>query len=379
MTSALLTTLLLSTPTLEIRVDGDGYLRLARAGKAVYATKVGLTAVDGALGTAEGDLILPRIAVPASAKEFKVDLEGNVSAGTANLGRLVLATFPASAKLTASGTVFTATLKPSLSNPGEGLAGVIRMGGKSTAAAAKTTSSVAAQEGKATITVRMRSEIETDQFTLGDIAEIDGDPALVARIAGVPMGPSPMLGTDRGLAAPHLVGRIRMVGINTTGLALNVPAGAVVARKAQMIEADLILESAREAVRTKLGIDLPLVASKPPAALNVTPGEYQMTAEPGAAGTTGIPVTVTVRVAGKNAGTRSFLLVPEGGSAGVKIGETVKVLMICNGATIEVEGRASSSGWVGQTVNVTTTSGEKGRTTTLSGTVKAPGVVEVKA
>jgi hypothetical protein len=380
MTSALLTTLLLSTPTLQIRVDGDGYLRLARAGKAVYATKVGLTAVDGALGTAEGDLILPRIAVPASAKELKVDLEGNVSAGTASLGRLVLATFPASAKLTSSGTVFTTTLKPSLANPGEGLAGVIRMGGKSTGTTLKTTtSSVAPQEGKATITVRMRSEIETDQFTLGDIAEIDGDPALVARIASVPMGPSPMLGTDRGLAAPHLVGRIRMVGINTTGLALNVPAGAVVARKAQTIETDLILESAREAVRAKLGIDLPLVAAKPPAALNVTPGEYQMTAEPGAAGTSGIPVTVTVRVAGKTAGTRSFLLVPEGGSAGVKIGETVKVLMICNGATIEVEGRASSSGWVGQTVNVTTTSGEKGRTTTLSGTVKAPGVVEVKA
>jgi hypothetical protein len=380
MTSALLTTLLLSTPTLEIRVDGDGYFRLAREGKAVYATKLGLTAVNGALGTAEGDLILPRIAVPASAKDLKVDLEGNVSAGAASLGRLVLATFPASAKLTASGTVFTTPIKPSLANPGEGLTGVIRMGGKAASGPApKTTSSVAPQEGKASVTVRMRSEIETDQFTLGDIAEIDGDPALVSRLAGVPMGASPMLGTDRGLAAPHLVGRIRMVGVNTNQISLNVPAGAVVARKAQTIETEQMMEAAREAVRTKLGVDLDLAPSKPPAPLNVTPGEFQITADTGAMATTGIPVTITVRVGGKIAGTRNFLLVPQGGSVGVKVGETVKVLMICNGATIELEGRASSAGWVGQTVNVTTAAGENGRQTTLSGTVKAPGVVEVKA
>lgn len=379
MTSALLTTLLLSTPTLEIRVDGDGYFRLAREGKPVYATKLGLTAVGGALGTAEGDLLLPRIAVPASAKELKVDLEGNVTAGTANLGRLVLATFPAGAKLTASGTVFTTTLKASLANPGEGIAGVIRMGKAQMGGATATPKTAAVQEGKATVTVRMRTEIETDQFTLGDIAEIDGDPALVARLAGVPMGASPMLGTDRGLAAPHLVGRIRMVGVNTNQISLNVPAGATVGRKSQTIETEQILEAAREAVRTKLGIDLDLAPSKLPAPLNVTPGEFQITADTGAMASTGIPVTITVKAGGKIAGTRNFLLVPQGGSVGVKVGETVKVLMICNGATIELEGRASSAGWVGQTVNVTTTAGDKSRPTTLSGTVKAPGVVEVKA
>ncbi|MGV3614633.1 MAG: hypothetical protein ACO1SV_04775 [Fimbriimonas sp.] len=376
MTTALLTTLLLAPPTLEIRVDGDGYLRLGRGAKTVYATKVALTSVGGALGTADGDILLPRLAVPATAKELKVDLEGNVSAGTANLGRLVLATFPVGTKLTPSGTVFTTTLKASLANPGEGAVGVIRVGKPSAPAAAPTT---AKAEGAVTISIRMRSEVESDQFTLGDIAAIDGDPALVSRIAAVGMGPSPMLGTDRGIVAPHLAGRIRMAGIDTKQISLTVPEGAVVARRAQTIAVDQMLDAAREAVRTKLGIDLELVPAKPPAALNVTPGEAEITAEPGAAGTTGIPVTVTVRIAGKLAGTRSFLMVPQGGNTGVRTGETVKVLMICNGATIELEGRAASTGWVGQTVNVTTTAGDKGRTTTLSGTVKAPGVVEVKA
>lgn len=380
MTTALLTTLLLSTPTLEIRVDGDGYLRLGRGAKTVYATKLALTTVNGALGTAEGDILLPRLSVPASAKDLKVDLEGNVRAGTADLGRLVLATFPTGTKLTASGTVFTTSLKPSLANPGEGAVGVIRMGKTAAGSAVpSTTASVAAQEGKATVMVRMRTELEKDQFTLGDVAEIDGDPALVSRLAAIGMGASPMLGTDRGLVAPHIAGRIRMVGINTNQISLNVPFGSVVARRAQTIDPERFLTAARDAVKAKLGIELELIAAKPPAPLNVTPGEFELSAEAGALGSAGVPVTVTVKIAGKTAGSRSFILVPEGGSAGVKVGDNVKVLMICNGATIEVEGRASSAGWIGQTVNVTTTAGDKGRTTTLTGTVKAPGVVEVKA
>lgn len=382
MTTALLTTLLLSTPTVEIRVEGDGYLRLGRGTKAVYATKIALTTVDGALGTADGDILLPRLAVPATAKEIRVDLEGNVSAGAASLGRLVLATFPTGTKLTASGTVFTTTLKPSLANPGEGTVGVIRMGKAPASSSSQTTSAkttTAAVEGKASVLVRMRTELEKDQFTLGDVAEIDGDPALVSRLAAIGMGAAPMLGTDRGLVATHIVGRIRMIGINTNQITLDVPLGSVVARKAQTIEAEQFLTAARDAVKAKLGIDLDLTANKPPSPLNVTPGEYDLSVDSGALGSAGVPVTVTVKIGGKTAGSRSFILVPAGGSAGVKVGDSVKVLMVCNGATIEVEGRASSAGWIGQTVNVTTTAGDGGKSTTLTGTVKAPGVVEVKA
>jgi hypothetical protein len=379
MTTALLTTLLLAAPTLEIRVDGDGYLRLGRGAKTVYATRVSLTRVNGALGTADGDLLLPRLAVPSTAKELKVDLEGNVSAGGASLGRLVLGVFPSGTKLTPSGAVFTTTLKPTLANPGEGAVGVIRVGGTAPGNATAPVKPAETEAGKATVTVRMRSEVETDQFSIGDIAAIDGDPELVQRIAAVGMGYSPMLGTDRGLALPHLLGRLRMASIDTRQVTLTVPNGAVVARKAQTVAADQILDAARDAVKARLGIDTPLIAAKPPAALNVTPGEVEITAEPGAMSSTGIPVTVSIRVGGKLAGSRSLVLVPEGGAAGVRAGETVKIQMICNGAVIELEGRAAAAAWVGQTVTVTTTVGEGGKATTMTGTVKGPGLVEVKA
>ena len=52
-----------STPVLDVKVDGDGYFRLARNGEVVYAKKASLTVMGGKLATKEGNYILPVVVV----------------------------------------------------------------------------------------------------------------------------------------------------------------------------------------------------------------------------------------------------------------------------------------------------------------------------
>lgn len=375
MTVALFTALLLAPPTLDIRVEGDGYLRLGRGSDVVYTTRTRLTPVSGAVGTVEGDLLLPRLPIAGTVKTITIDLEGTVKADGATVGRIVLAIFPNGTKPSPAGSVLTSAIKPKLANPGEGIAGVIRTGAPPVTRTATPVVANETSEMKATVTIRARSEVEANQFTVGDIASIDGDPNLVRRIADVVMGPSPILGTERGLVTAHIVARIRYAGIDVNGVVVNTPSGASVVRKTQAVTPEQMVEAAIEAAKARSGLNIPLVATKKPGLLNAMPGQLEIAAEPGPVTATGISVSLTIKVDGKYAGSRSVLLVPEGGLTGVKSGDPVRIRMTCNGAVIEMDGKSSGSAWIGQTVTVTTVDGKS----TLQGKLVAPGVVEVKA
>src|SRR5438105_25286 len=133
MIAPLVAAFLLASPVpLSIHVEGEGYLRLAKEGRVVYATSAKLDVVGGKLGSA-GATFLPAIQISASAEALDVDLEGNVfiksSAGRTLAGRLVLALFPANASLLDDGAFKTAADRPRLGNPGEETNGVIRTEG----------------------------------------------------------------------------------------------------------------------------------------------------------------------------------------------------------------------------------------------------------
>jgi hypothetical protein len=368
MTTALLTTLLLAPPTLTVRVEGDGYLRLAKDGRLAYATTVTLTEVSGALGTTDGQLILPRLPMSASAKALAVDLEGNVQVDGSKIGRLVLALFP-------KGKVAKG-VAPKLGNPGEGVNGVIRT--DAAPATPETPKVSKVPEAKVLVIVRLNSEIDGEKIRLGDVATIDGDVALVERLAGLDLGASPLLGTSRGIAKTSLLSRIRFAGIDPKSVDLQVPEGATVARKSQLIPADTLVQTASDAIRKRLGVNTDFVAVKPPSPITAPPGDFEAVAEPGTTSSNGVPVTVTVRVGGKPVGSRLIVLMPATGSVGVRAGEEIRVRLLCNGAVVELEGKAGANGWIGQTVTLTASVTPNGRPTTLSGTVVAEGLVEVK-
>src|SRR5579862_8614347 len=90
----------------KVHVDGAGYMRFVRDGRVVYAKTATFVSIDGSLGS-EGAKLLPEIPVPTTAPTITVDLQGNVDAGTAHLGRLVLAIFPAGTTSRTTDSFFT--------------------------------------------------------------------------------------------------------------------------------------------------------------------------------------------------------------------------------------------------------------------------------
>lgn len=366
------TTLLLmaAAPTLRVRVEGDGYLRFANADRLVYASRATLTVVGGALATPDGAILLPRIVVPASASRFSIDLEGNVQIASATIGRIVLADFPDGNRMTELGAFFVPSLRPKLANPGEGRMGVIRTDGGPAPVQVKTV------EGKANVVVNARSEIEGETILLREIAAITGPAPLVERLNQIELGPAPYTGTERGIASVHVSARVRSAGINPDRVNLIVPAGAVVVRQSQKITTERLLAEAQEAVRRALGLETEFTAVKPPLPVMVPPGEPQIVPAVGVPNSSGVTVALSIKVGERLVSTRSVSLVPLPGNRGVQKGEAVRVRLVRHGAVIEMDGKSLSAGWVGQAVTVETVAGDK--PTIHTGTVRGPGVVEVK-
>lgn len=126
--SALLFVLASAEPAtpLQIRVDGEGYLRFARDGRAVYAPEASLVIRNGQLVHEQGFGFLPPIAVPDRAS-VTIELDGTVRANGQSVGRLVLAL---SDGMTKRDDFWATPDRPRLMNPGEETAGVIRMVGQ---------------------------------------------------------------------------------------------------------------------------------------------------------------------------------------------------------------------------------------------------------
>lgn len=120
----------IANPTISVEVDGEGYLRFSRDSRAVYAKNTTLVVTSGKLTNSHGDPVLPTVSIPNGTQGLDVELDGTVfvinGTSRAKAGRFVIALFPEGTALSEDKGVFVATERPKLSNPGEGIAGVIR-------------------------------------------------------------------------------------------------------------------------------------------------------------------------------------------------------------------------------------------------------------
>lgn len=400
MTSFLLA-LALASPTLSIHVEGDGYLRLAREGRVVYATAAKISVSDGHL--AAGDAaFLPAINVPSSATALDIDLQGEVFAVTGSnralIGQLVLATFAKSSIVTQDGPFFMASDRPTLGNPGDGFNGVIRVDGAAKATSSdqtgkqeKPTSTAAAQHpnaqrptpnasvshlpsGSAEIAIHSESQIQGENITLGDIADIDAAAGFKAQLAATDMGRAPIVGVTRGLDTSFILAKLRTAGIKVDHITVTTPQGAHVVQASQKITSGDLLQAANQAVKDQLGIDMPLRALSDVQDTVAPLGKLELRPSNVIKGANGISLTIDIRVDDKHWTTRSLMLAPsQTGGVGVKAGQIVKVIVKLNGASLECTGRVQTSAWVGEQVSVRTDTGAL-----QMGTVTAPNTVEVK-
>ena len=314
---------------LNVRVEGDGLLRLLRGGKPAYAREARLTIVNGVLCTGDGAIIVPKIALSGP---FAVALDGTVTVNGATKGRLVLA-------LVANG-------KTILANPGEGLAGVLRTGKP---LAIKTTPKAAS--ARVTIAVRPRTEIEGERILLGDVADIAAPAALKIRLAKLDLGRTPPLGATRFLGKTYVAALVRGLGLKPEAFDLDCPPNATALAAGQTVEAQTILDTALSAPGAE-----GLVAARPPSALALPKGELALAADPIVRGPAGASVVVRATV-GPTVATRTVALIPDPTVPIAKTGDPVRLRLISGAATIEVAGKIKTGGRVGSEVTVLSATG----------------------
>lgn len=405
MTPILALALFASVSPVKVTVDGDGYLRFMRSGRVVYAKTASLTCVDGKLG-ADGAFVLPAISIPEGATSFTVDLSGEVTAvgpaGSNDVGRLVLALFSDRLKPRTEGRFFVFEGRPTLGNPGEDSDGVIRsdskalpnspwQGGSSPLASPPRGLPAPKRDGtpashhqiptvstpQVEIIVHTHSEVSGDNFTLGDVATIKASDEVAEKYKAIKIGATAIAGSSRLINRNYVSLRILGAGFHDGDYVLVVPDGAEVSRKTKSILPDDLLAVAVDAVQAKTGLKGTFHLMGSVRAITCPYGDIRLDASDPEQTKDGFAVTVTARLDDRIVGTRTVTLTPSAESAGVKAGDPVSVVLKSGSATVEVTGKATTGGFLGQRIQVTI-AGVGATTTTHVGLIVGPGKVEVE-
>lgn len=356
-----LTSLLLLTPGLKVGVLGDGRLRFAAGDQALFAASAVLSPnAAGLLADAAGRPVLPQIKVGSGA--LRIAADGTVTAGGKNAGRIYL--------YRTSG----------IGHPGEGTFGILEVaeGGRAAqetpakAVRPPTTNSnprsTTHEAPSVSVLIQGSDAVPGDRILLRDVAKLDGDPAVVARLGEIDLGATPLIGVRRALTLWGVKAALR--GTEFAAVEPRVLPDATVARKGQTVEASAIVAEAKRAVQAITGKD-DARYDVGPAAVKTGCGEVTFETTPGHDENDRMPVTVAVLVDGKEVGRRTIVFFVH--LDGVKSGDAVRVTLMRNGAVLTTDAKARSAGHLGETVQIVTAEGS-----TLTATVTGTGSVEVK-
>lgn len=403
-----------ATPTPTIKVDGDGYLRFNRDGRAVYAKEAKLTVKEGRVANELGHFLMPTILAPSGAT-IDGDADGNLFAvqgeQKSRIGRLVLAVFSQDAFLSESNGVLIAVDRPQLRHPGENGAGKLAsVTAKPTVKPATTESKPVANEAKPPanetkpsvkpteevksneapavkpetrkgprVDVNAVTELESDKVAFGDIAKFHGiDPTIEAKLAKIDLGPTPMLGVERSFDKGFLQGRLRQVGVKPEEVNVEIPDKVVVIRKGQSITQQQFLDAVNQAIKETSGVSVEYGCSDTAPDYRAPLGRVTLIVE-GLSGinTPTLTALVGIYVEGKRINSRTLKYQAKQNPQAVKAGQNVKVVMRAGTAAVEVQGVCRTTAAVGKptTVEVRLDGGQK---STHQGSVIAEGIVEVR-
>ena len=389
MLASLLILQTIASPTLSIKVDGEGYFRFVLGNKVAYARQVRLIVSNGKLSAADGSSLLPAVLVPEQATKLSVSLDGKIS-GTIfgrekQLGSIVLAMFTGMPSFKPVGLLSLSATKATVAAPGEGLAGVIRpivkpQNNDSNPLTLQTKPYGFPPNGynastkilaKSEVKVKFTSEVNTEVLTLGDVADISGDSQLVEKLKSVDLGKSPILGTKKNLSTLLVKALISSQGVDMRQVSLTVPTGAVVERKAQRISPEEIAIAVQEAFKKKLNVDTILEPKSKINSMMVPPGTVSFEVSNTQLNPSDISTTVDISVDGKLANSLhlryDITQLPQ-----IKRGDVVRLRLISNTAKVEVNAKAKGTAFLGQSVTVETDNG-----TIHTGRLIGPSIVEV--
>jgi hypothetical protein len=418
MLNSLLLLIACSTPpSLQVKVDGEGYFRLIHEGRAVYAKEAKLSVSEGRLANSAGDFILPVVQVPADASALSADLEGNIyasrSGNRTKIGQFVLAVFSPSAVLDQHDGVLVSNERPHLGNPGEDTLGVIRAEdtpGSAHAHVVKDASTTApatalyvipqqiarqitAPTPKAVqqnvsknvtpagvqIAIAEHSAVSGNDISLADLAAIEGEEAMVSQLKKVSIGNTPPAGIKRPLDRSKIVTKLRGAGFKPEDFIIIVPTGAEVHRKGQTVPNSQFVTAAVQAIMDHHGAAGSWECSEVFPDFEAPLGKIDLRGENVTGADTGTAtVTVGVFVGETRYNSRTLHLTLKNQIPPVRSGSAIKVVLRAGKAQVEVPGIAKTAGKVGEMIEVEVRVGNPPVTTLHTGMLTAPGVVEVR-
>lgn len=382
--NSLLVLLACALQPISIQVEGDGYLRFSREGRVVYAKSATLVAKEGRLADSLGDPVMPTLVLPSAATAISVDAEGSVFAklpsGDSRIGRLVLAVFPASASLVSVDGKLVCAERPKLCNPGDPAGGKIRVSIPTTSgsSAIAVKPNPEATAGALRLGFYASVELSSEHVLLSDLCQCLGAPDLVAKAGQIQFGSVPMLGVKRTIDHSVILARLKSAGIAVSTESPST-GSITVMRKGQTIPHSQFVEIAATALATS-----PEITAKYESRQNqpdyVAPlGELKLVVEKvSGVNAQTASVQIGIFVGGKRINSRTVKFDAQEPDYQVKTGQTIKVIFKAGGTAVEATGIAKGSAPLGGTLQVEVAAGTNKTKTIHTGTVTAPGVVEVK-
>ena len=371
----------------DIRIEGEGYLRFVRDGRAVYAKSATLAIINGELKEKSGVSFLPSIQVSQNAVDFRISEDGWVfvrsAKGESRAARLLIARFANSLSETSDG-LFVARERATLGFAGED--GFGKIISKNESALSNLKSQISNSDnrnastpqrlnaGQTRIVLPTIATVNGPKFTLGEVAEIQGQRAELAKV--LDLGTAPVHGVPMLYSRERIFARLTAIGLERAELSMG--ATVEIRRAGQTVKRDQLIDRAKQAVEAKLGLIGDLTCDDKLADIHVPNGALEIAAEVVSTLNGAASVTLGIRVDGKRMIGRTLRLSGAILEPAVQAGGSVTVRFVSNGVVIEIAGRVRNTAAIGQTVEVTVSAGPGSSQSTHQGTVIAPGRVEVK-
>jgi hypothetical protein len=372
---------------IPVRVEGEGYLRFALSGRIVYSKSASLIVKDGRLEDKNGGSVIPLIRVPSNADRLEIDSDGTILARTgrdrSELGRLLLAVFTDRKPLAPQGNYLIAKSRPSLEDPGGGVAGLLVVENAPTPAvdSAKNkpaTTLIRPGGPQAIVTLPEKVTVAGDRVALGAIATIDAHEQWTSQIESIDFGPTPRAGIALKLTRERVRARIKLLGLKDSEFELTMPEFTTIEADGQIVEPELFIAEALRAATERYGAGIELRVESELAPFKAPLGKLELKAEGAKALKDKIDVTVAIYVDRRRINAKVVTLSGEALVVAVKTNAIVKVRLNSGAITVEATGKAKRDARIGESVDVAVRINDSAVETTLTGTVIAPGLVEVK-
>lgn len=377
LSSLLLLAMSADGPKVRVSVQGDGCLRFERDGRAVFARSATLVVRGGRLVHEKGAPLMPSISVPGEPTAVQISPQGVVNGiyptGPRPLGSLVLAKFADDIRLIVSGDYLVAADRPQLGAAGQGGFGVIASDAPVVPPQAPNPKP-ADTSSLATVNVRPATSLAKDRFTLADLADIQGDPALTARLSAIDFGVTPPIGVPRVLDRAVIEARIRQTGVKMETLKTEIPNRVTVTREGQTVTTAQFRDAALKAATEAAGAGADLTEDRPGPDMAAPAGQLQLVVESTAKANDRISVQLGVMVDGRRYNGRMVAFVNRAPIVSLRVGQMVKIRVKANGIAVETSGRVRQIQAGQGQVMVETSTGA-----ILTGVLGKDGVIEVKA